>query len=215
MITLLDGRTFPTSARDPATLASLAVGSLASPHSRRAYAREITRYLEVGRTLTREGVQAHMNALRESGAGPITRNVALAAVRLLAREANVRGELPDTELSAIERVRSVPVRGTTCGNWLTAEAAECMLDAAAQTDHAARNGALLACLIGCGLRRSEVCGLTWEQWQRRDGRYVWVNIQGKGGRVRSVPCPGWAAELIDQWRQTQWLLRLSVDSRLL
>ena len=49
--------------------------------------------------------------------------------------------------------------------------------------------ALLALLIGCGLRRSELAALTLEHIQPRDGRWVIVDLVGKGSRVRTVPVP--------------------------
>ena len=36
-------------------------------------------------------------------------------------------------------------------------------------------------MLGCGLRRSEVAGLTFERVQQRDGRWAIVDLQGKGG----------------------------------
>ena len=35
--------------------------------------------------------------------------------------------------------------------------------------------------------------------QQREGRWVIVDIVGKGRRVRTVPVPGWAKSLVDQW----------------
>jgi len=54
-------------------------------------------------------------------------------------------------------------------------------------------------MLGCGLRRNKVAGLTFEHVQQRDGRWVIVDLKGKGGRVRTVPMPGWAKVAIEQW----------------
>jgi integrase len=35
--------------------------------------------------------------------------------------------------------------------------------------------------------------------QQRDGRWVLVDLIGKGGRIRSVPMPGFAKAAIDAW----------------
>jgi integrase len=62
-----------------------------------------------------------------------------------------------------------------------------------------RDRAILGVLIGCGLRRDEAANLTFEHLQQRDGRWVIVDLVGKGRRVRTVPVPGWAKLLIDRW----------------
>jgi integrase/recombinase XerD len=57
----------------------------------------------------------------------------------------------------------------------------------------------LDCYLGCGLRRSEVMGLNLEQLQSREGRWVIVNLVGKGKRLRTVPVPSWSKELLNAW----------------
>jgi integrase len=179
-----------------AHLADLAVMSLGSPASRRNYARSIRLFLASGLPLDRSGVQAWLISLKRARAGPVTCNVALAAVRLLAREANARGQLDDVTLGALERIKGVKRSGERLGNWLEVPAIEILLD----TARGPRDKALIACMVGCGLRRAEVCALDWEQWQLRGGRWVWVDVRGKGGRVRSVPAPEWVADLVEAYR---------------
>jgi integrase/recombinase XerD len=179
-----------------AHLADLAVMSLGSPASRRNYSRYLRLFLGSGLSLDRSGVQAWLISLKRQRAGPVTINVALAAVRLLAREANARGLLSDVDLGALERIRGVKRSGERLGNWLELGAVEMLLGAA----QGARNKALIACMVGCGLRRAEVCALEWEQWQQRGGRWVVCDVKGKGGRVRSVPAPDWVAEYMNAWK---------------
>jgi integrase len=199
-LTLLDApRLAETSKKPPPSLldlAELAVMSLGSPSSRRNYLRPIRLFLASGLPLNREGVQAWLRSLKLSRAGPVTVNVSLAAVRLLAREANARGMISDVDLGALERIRGVKRSGERLGNWLELPAIEMLLEAAKSP----RDRALLACMVGCGLRRAEVCALQWEQWQQRGGRWVWADIRGKGGRVRSVPAPEWVAEIVNAWK---------------
>lgn len=52
-----------------------------------------------------------------------------------------------------------------------------------------RDRAIIAVLLGCGLRRSEVAALTLKHIQQRDGRWCIVDLVGKHGRVRTVPMP--------------------------
>ena len=65
----------------------------------------------------------------------------------------------------------------------------------------ARDRALLAVLIGCGLRRQEAAGLSVEHIQLRDARWVILDLIGKGGRVRTVPMPSWTKQAIDSWME--------------
>jgi integrase len=54
-------------------------------------------------------------------------------------------------------------------------------------------------LIGCALRRGELVGLTVADLQQRDGRAVFVDIAGKGGRIRTVPVPDWVESALREW----------------
>src|SRR5262249_19077727 len=64
-----------------------------------------------------------------------------------------------------------------------------------------RNYAMLAMLIGCGLRRGELLGLRVESIQLREDHWVIADLLGKGGHVRTVPVPSWVKDAIDEWKQ--------------
>jgi integrase len=90
--------------------------------------------------------------------------------------------------------------GQKSGNWLTRNQAQELVNAASKADlRGWRDGAILGLLLGCGLRRSEVVGLTLDQLQTRDGRWVIVDLIGKGRRLRTVPVPLWSKQLLDAW----------------
>jgi integrase len=57
----------------------------------------------------------------------------------------------------------------------------------------------IAVLLGCALRRSEFVAWRVEDLQEREGRAVFADILGKGGRVRTVPVPQWVREAILSW----------------
>jgi site-specific recombinase XerC len=74
------------------------------------------------------------------------------------------------------------------------------VNAASKTDlRGWRDGAIVGLLLGCALRGSEVVGLTLDQLKTRDGRWVIVDLIGKGRRLRTVPMPSWSKQLLDSW----------------
>ena len=58
---------------------------------------------------------------------------------------------------------------------------------------------MLAMLLGCGLRRSELVGLDTDEVQMRQGHWAIVDLTGKGGHIRTVPIPQWAKQALDLW----------------
>jgi site-specific recombinase XerD len=62
-----------------------------------------------------------------------------------------------------------------------------------------RDYAVLAILLGCGLRRSELVHLTVEDLQQREGHWAIVDLIGKGNHMRTVPVPDWVKSAIDRW----------------
>ena len=86
--------------------------------------------------------------------------------------------------------------GVRAGNWLTLDQAERLLALPGRSLKGRRDRALLALLVGCGLRRQELAGLRFEDIQQRDGRWCVVDLAGKGNRVRTVPMPPWTKAAI-------------------
>lgn len=73
------------------------------------------------------------------------------------------------------------------GNRLTREQAQELMEAPdTDTIRGARDQALLAVLLGGGLRRAEASRLTVEDIQQREGRRVIVDIISKHNRTRSI-----------------------------
>jgi len=187
-------------------LKSLVLDSVTSPESKRAYGKGITDFFIwrsaklPGSRFTKATVQAYKAHLVSLGLASSTVNVRMSAIRRLAVEAADNG-LMDAELaSGIGRVKGVKREGTRTGNWLTLQQAESFINLPdVVTLKGKRDRALLAIMIGCGLRREETAILTLEHIQQRDGRWVIVDLIGKGGRVRTVPMPPWSKAAIDEW----------------
>jgi site-specific recombinase XerD len=89
-------------------------------------------------------------------------------------------------------VKGVASKGIRLGNWLSVKQAQTLLNTPdTTTTKGLRDRAILAILLGCGLRRSEVAALPMGHVQQRDGRWCIVDLVGKHGRVRTIPMPTW------------------------
>ena len=189
-----------------ARLTALVLDSVTSPHSRRAYRTGLERFFSFCRVsgtvpaFSKALVGEYRAALLEAGLSPATLNLRLAPVRRLAREMADNGLLSPGVAAAIERVPGVPRHGARIGNWLTKEQANELLNAPdPQTLLGKRDRAILALLVGCGLRRAEVVGLSIENIQQREARWLIPDLLGKGNRARTVTIPSGVKARIDLW----------------
>lgn len=187
-------------------LKALVLDSLTSEHSRLAYDRALNAFLNwfqalpPGSTFTKSVVQRYVAYLRDLSLSPSTINLRLTAVRRLASEAGDAGLMEHSTAEAVRRVKGVKQKGVRTGRWLTGAQAEELLAAPdGSTLKGKRDRALIAVMIGCGLRRSEASALLFENIQIRDDRWVIVDLVGKGRRLRTVPMPLWAKTAIDDW----------------
>lgn len=195
------------------TLALQAVAGYRSAHTRRIYAAKIRAYghwlrtNDMGmRTLSRESVGMWVQTIKDAGARRPVVNQCVKAVRALVKEARIRRivtrDLAE-ELIGADGVKLERELGRRAGNWLGIEDARRLMQLPDRsTVVGKRDAVMLGLLLGCGLRREEASDLRWGSVQQRDGRMVLVDIESKGGRVRSVPVPRWAANDVDTWRQS-------------
>jgi site-specific recombinase XerD len=149
---------------------------------------------------TKATVSAWRVSLEERRLGSSSIIIRMSAIRKLAAEAADNGLLAPELAAGISRVKSVKSTGIRVGNWLSARQAQALLNAPdTSTIRGLRDRAILAVLLGCGLRRSEVAALTFAHVQQRDGRWCIVDLVGKHGRVRTAPMPAWVKVAIDAW----------------
>jgi integrase len=123
----------------------------------------------------------------------------LAAVRRLAYEASDAGLLSADLAAGTRRVKGVRKHGVRIGNWLTIEQGQTLLHAFDRTTlRGKRDYAMVAVLLGCELRRAEIArsALTTS---RREEHWVFADLIGKGGHVRTVPVPDWVGSAIQAW----------------
>jgi integrase len=186
-------------------LKALVLDSVSSPITRRVYNLGLDEFFawygqEPRAGFTKATVSAWRVCLEARGLGAVSINVRITAVRKLAVEAADNGLLAPELANGITRVKGVASKGIRLGNWLSVKQAQTLLNTPdVSTVKGLRDRAILAVLLGCGLRRSEVATLTVGHVQQRDGRWCIVDLVGKHGRVRTIPMPTWVKVAQDAW----------------
>src|SRR6266699_1427941 len=181
------------------------LNSLGSPASRRVYEYAIDQFIawycsEPRLAFNRMVVVRYRIYLESRHLAANTIHQQLAAVRGLAHEAADAGLLSPELAAGISRVKGVKQLGFRAGNWLSTEqSSEVLTHACGSTMRAKRDYAMLAMLLGCGFRRSELVGLEVDEIQMRQGHWAVVDLIGKGGHIRTVPIPAWVKTALDQW----------------
>jgi len=181
------------------------LNSLTSASGQRTYDHAIREFVawycsEPRLAFNRTVVLRYRIHLEQRQYAPATINLRLAAVRRVAYEAADAGLLSPELAAGIRRVKGVRRIGVRLGNWLTPEQGRQLLASTTpSTSRELRDYAMLAMLIGCGLRRAELLALTLESIQQREEHWVIADLVGKGGHVRTVPVPAWVKAAVDGW----------------
>ena len=186
-------------------LKTMVLDSVSSPITRRVYNMALDEFIgwfhQGGHSgFTKATVSAWRASLEARGLRSSSIIIRMSAIRKLAVEATDNGLIAPEIAAGIQRVKSAKTKGVRMGNWLSLKQAQALLNAPdITTTKGMRDRAIIAVLLGCGLRRSEVAALTFTHIQQRDGRWCIVDLYGKHGRVRTVPMPGWVKVAIDGW----------------
>lgn len=104
------------------------------------------------------------------------------------------GLITGNDLVDVRSVKTPKFQGKRAGRWLNEEQLKRLM----RTVNNPRDKAILALLVGCGLRCSEVVNFKWSQIeQTSDGTYVIVNLHRKHNRIQPyVPLPYWVHETL-------------------
>ncbi len=181
------------------------LNSLTSASGQRTYEHAIREFVawycsEPRLAFNRTVVLRYRIHLEQRGYAPATINLRLAAVLRIAYEAADAGLLGPELAAGIRRVKGVRRIGVRLGNWLTPEQGRRLLEATVPSrPRELRDQAMIAMLIGCGLRRAELLALHFESIQQREEHWVIADLVGKGGHVRTVPIPTWVKNHVDAW----------------
>jgi site-specific recombinase XerD len=179
--------------------------SLRSPESKRGYRHAIDEFIrwycsEPRLSFNKIVVTRYRIFLENRRLAAGTINGRLAAVRRLAYEAADAGLLSPELAGSIRRVKGAKKLGVRIGNWLTADEARRFWQTPdPDTLKGKRDRAILAILLGCGLRRRELADFDFTHLQRREEHWAIVDLVGKGGHIRTVPMPDWVKTILDEW----------------
>lgn len=200
----------PKRKRSPKTVLRLpdksaVLNSLASPSSQRSYDHAIRDFInwycsEPRLAFNKTVITRYRTFLEQAHYASSTINLRLAAVRRLAYEEADAGLLSPDLAAGIRRVKGAKKFGVRIGNWLTAEQGKRLLQVFDRGSlRGIRNYALVAVLLGCGMRRAELAAVTIEDLQQREEHWVFADLIGKGGHVRTVPVPPWIETAVRAW----------------
>lgn len=179
---------------------SAVLNSLTSKSGQRTYDHAINEFVdwycsEPRLAFNRTVVLRYRIHLEQRRLAPTTINLRLAAIRRVAYEAADSGLLSPELAAGIRRVKGVRRIGVRLGNWLTADQGRSLLlKSHGDSLRSKRNYAILALLIGCGLRRGELLALTVGSIQLREEHWVIADLHGKAGHIRTLPIPLWVKE---------------------
>lgn len=184
---------------------SAVLNSLPSLNSRRSYDHAIRDFIEwycsePRLAFNKTVVTRYRIDLEQRRYAPSTINLRLAAVRRLAYEASDCGLLSPDLAAGIRRVKGAKRLGVRIGNWLTVDQGKKLL-AVYSGKHLRdlRNHAVIAMLLGCGLRRAELVGIKIEDFELREDHWVLADLIGKGRHMRTIPVPSWVKSAVDDW----------------
>jgi len=178
--------------------------SLGAASSQESYGHAIDEFIgrycsEPRLSFNRTVVLRYRFFLEQKNLASSTINVRLAAVRRLAYEASDTGLLSPDLAAGIRRVKGAKRLGVRIGNWLTIDQSRALLSKPSDSLRGKRDRAILALLIGCGLRRAELVELRTGDFQVREDHCVIADLVGKGKHIRTVPVPLWAKRAVDEW----------------
>jgi integrase len=183
-----------------AMLRQMVLDTVPSIHSKRNYAKALDDLFAfcARRPLSRALLMEYRTTMEHLS--PSTINVRMSAIRKLVGEAMRNGMIGREEADNLTDIPNVRQKGTRLGNWLTREQAKELLAVPDRsTLKGKRDYVIIALLVGCALRRRELATLNIEDIQLREGRWVIIDLRGKGGRIRTVAVPIWVKQGINAW----------------
>ena len=145
-----------------------------------------------------QSVHAVLLRLEQENLSASTINNYLAALKGVAFQAWKESLMSSETLQRIRAIKSRRSSRLPKGRCLSMEESArllaCNRGKSAVVD--VRDKAVLTLMLGCGLRRSEVCGLSLDDFDREERS---IRLVGKGNKERTVYLPGEAYECLLEW----------------
>lgn len=175
-----------------------------SPHTRKAYQRELGRFLghledHGPGCLTKvraRHLRAYLHHLQKQGLAASSRARAVAAVRGFLRFLEDRGVLETSPAAALRSPKKPRTLPRCPGEGEVVE----LLTASLEGGDPARDQALLELMYAAGLRAAEVVGLDLAAYRPGQARMV---VRGKGDKERTVPVGARARAALDAWLEVR------------
>ncbi|WP_312239586.1 tyrosine-type recombinase/integrase [Pantoea sp.] len=152
-------------------------------------------------SLRRHHIRGLLEMLSVSGRAPATINTYLSALKGTAREAWMMKQMDTESYQQILAVRAVRGSRLTRGRALGAEEIHALFRCCEQDAgcKGPRDAAMLAVMLGCGLRRSEVIGLDYASLLHQEQA---LRVRGKGNKERLAFVPDSVWRRIRIWTET-------------
>lgn len=142
------------------------------------------------------------SSLTDGGLAPATVNAALAAMRGVAKAAWALDLLSGEDYSRIAAVKGLRSSRLPSGRALTIGEVTALFDACYDDKTAAgrRDAAILALLLGAGLRRAECAALALSDYSRESAD---ITVHGKGDKQRLMPLGESTDQAVRDWLQVR------------
>ncbi|MCZ7545007.1 MAG: tyrosine-type recombinase/integrase [Anaerolineae bacterium] len=182
--------------------------SLSSANSKRAYARDIDAYFSWAQArglppFNLATLESYKADLLKNSKSAHTVNRYLVSIRALLKKFGQLFPEAREQAEIASEVSNVKQFGQAVGTRLSLQEAQAIVDAPAKDTLAGlRDRALLAVLFGCLLRRQEIVDLHWSQLRQVDGHWCFVDIRGKGNRVRTVKVEAWVYRRLMEYAES-------------
>ena len=148
--------------------------------------------------LTYDTVLAYRTRQMDSGLSAATVNMHLSAIRMVAKQAWLKHMMPIETYGAIKEVKSVRGSRLPHGRALSKSETRDLIEASESKGTAIgiRDAAIMALSVACGLRRSEIAGLTFKNVHVKNQT---LSVIGKGNKERLVAPNPLAWEKLQTW----------------
>ena len=174
-------------------------------NTRQNYASALTQFFRWYRNteyseLTPEVIREYILYMKHCGHAKSTIATKLSITKQLFRELWKSGIIDNDTYTNLMEIKIKGQRGQRVKTWLSHEEVQLFLRSIQNNSHRTiRDRAILATMLGSGLRRFEVSELECSQIGKVEGRWAFTDIKGKGERYRTVAIPEWCINLIKKW----------------